>query len=192
MGAVAIAAIIVTVALVELSPDEVVLRWVFGALGALPVLVLITGGGSSGLRKMGSVVVFLYGSLLTGFIVASPGALLQVHEAAPLAAFIGIPILIVGGLIVWARSSSWDAEVPLRFVVTVALALLAFLALFPSGCTDSVPPECGSFFGTDLGSNDQPWLALTAAFAAGALALVATRDGGGSTQPSMNRRIVPP
>jgi hypothetical protein len=85
------------------------------------------------------------------------------------------------GVLLAATGGSSGAVPVLNFALTIFAGALAYLALTPWACTDSIPPECSSAFGVALLPYSTPLPAALGGLGVGAavwllLSLVASRQ----------------
>lgn len=152
LGLATVAVVVAIMVLLE-APELSSLRWIVAVMTVLAVggLVLLTH--DSRWRVGLTIVLMLFAALLSAAAMLNV-ADSYVHAISALLAatvFVGtLTAVTASGVLLAATRWSFRVVPVLRFVLTVVAGTLAYFALTPWACDDSMAPGCSSAFGVGL------------------------------------------
>lgn len=171
LGLTTVVVVALIMVLVE-APELTSGRWIVGSITVPAVAALLLLRDPSRWR----IAPILFLNLLAAFLLAM--VVLNVADwyinsisGLVAGAILFGTLVAVSAVGVLLAVTTWKNRIVpvLRFVLTVFVGMLAYLALIPWGCSDSNPPICSSAFGTGL-----PYDGLLPAVAGGLVAAAAT------------------
>jgi hypothetical protein len=162
------------------APELSSLRWVTAVMTVLAVGGLLMLSDESRWRVGPTVVVMLLAALLAAaaMLTIADWYVHAISDVLAATVFVGTLVAVTtAGVLLAAVRWRFGAVAVLRFVLTVVAGTLAYFALTPWACTESLPPDCSSAFGVAVPYSTPLPAALTGLAVGAAVQLLALRAG---------------
>lgn len=179
LGLITVAVVVLFMVLLD-APELSLLRWAVAVMTVLAVGGLLLLRDDSRWRVGPTVVLMLLAALLAAVAMLNV-ADSYVHAISGLLGaivfFVTLAAVTAAGVLLAAVRWSFGVVAVLRFVLTIVAGALAYFALMPAACTESIPADCSSAFGVAL-PYSTPLPAALAGLGIGAAVWLLTRHVG--------------